>query len=284
MHKGPSIKIYGLLGHPVRHSLSPVMYNAAFRTLKIKAQYKLFEKPPNELKDFLGSLRKHNIYGLNVTIPYKEKVLAYLNRQSSAVKAIGAANTILVNKDGKLNGYNTDYLGFSKHIFSELKLKPKKAAIIGAGGAAKAVVYALARKGVQEIRIYDIDKYKSLSLMRGLRRLFPKCHILAMASVEELDIKNRDLFVNASPVGMHKEDPCLVNSSMLHSGIFIYDLIYNPAETKLLKLASGINCPYSNGLGMLLYQGIESFNIWMKPKRAPVETMRKTLTEEIKKW
>ena len=274
-------KIYGILGNPAKHSLSPLMHNAAFKTLKIKAKYLIFEKKPEELAAFLGSLKKKNIRGLNVTIPYKEKVIPYLdNPNSQAIKTIGSVNTIAVLENGKLRGFNTDYLGFSRHI-SALKLKPKKVAIIGAGGAAKAVCFALGKRKTQEVCLYDIDKYKALSLFKKLQNIFPRTDFSVAANIEDLKIKDKDLLINASPVGMNKDDPSLVDPEWLYPSIFVYDLIYNPAKTKLLKLAEAKGLAYANGLGMLLYQGARSLEIWIG-KAAPVENMRKALMEGLK--
>jgi len=273
-------KLYGLVGFPVKHSLSPCMHNAAFKKLKIKAKYKLFELRESQLEGFLGSLKKNNIVGFNVTFPYKEKILPYLNSRSSGVCEIGAANTVVV-KDGKLKGFNTDFAGFSRHL-KELKVKPKKAAIIGAGGAAKAVCFALGKIKVEEICIYDIDAYKSLGLVSRFKDLFSLTRLSAVARIEELNLRDKDLLVNASPVGMHAHEPCLVEEKMLHHGIFVYDLIYNPAETKLLAAAKRAGARFSNGLGMLLYQGVICFEHFTG-KCAPVEIMAAALNREAKK-
>jgi len=257
------------------------MHSAALRSLKIKATYKKFEVRPEELSLFIKSLNNKNIRGFNVTIPHKEKVIDYLDTCVAAVKAIGACNTVVVDKAGRLKGYNTDYLGFLRHL-EELKVKPENIAIIGAGGAAKAVCFALAKKGARSISVYDIDSYKSISLMRRFRDVFPGCAFRAVDRIEGLELKNKDLLVNASPVGMKPEDPCLVNEGMLAEGVFVYDLIYNPAETKLLKLARQKGLKSANGLKMLLYQGAESFNIWMRPKKAPLEVMFTALKRALK--
>ena len=143
-------KLYGLVGFPIKHSLSPCMQNAAFSALKIKAKYKLFELEPDQLKVFLNSLKQKNICGFNVTYPYKEEIIPFLNSKSSGVKEIGAVNTVVVGKGGKLKGFNTDYLGFIAHL-KDLKLKPKKVALIGAGGAAKAVCYALGKMKITRL-------------------------------------------------------------------------------------------------------------------------------------
>lgn len=267
--------LYGLVGFPIKHSLSPCMHNAALSKLKIKAKYKLFELKPEELKVFLGSLKKKNICGFNVTYPYKEEILEFLSSKSSGVKEIGAANTVVVDKNGKLKGFNTDYLGFRAHL-KELKVKPSKVAIIGAGGAAKAVCFALARMKIGELCIYDIDKFKSLSLFKKLNSNFPKTKFNVVNRIEDLELLKKDLLINASPVGMHLADPCLVNPDDLHPGLFVYDLIYNPFETKLISLAKTHNLKFSNGLGMLLYQGVFAFKHFTS-RTAPVKTMREAL-------
>ena len=278
-----SPKTFGLIGYPLKHSLSPLMHNAAFKRLKIKARYKVFPLEERQLKVFLSGLKKKNIFGFNVTIPHKEKVLEYVNGFiSEGVRSVGAANTIVVDKDGKLKAYNTDYLGFIRHI-KELKLKPKRIAIIGAGGAAKAVVFALIKNKAQEICVYDIDKFRSLALINRFNKLFPDCSIKAVASIDELALEQKDLLVNASPVGMKDSDPLIINPAHLHKNIFVYDLIYNPAKTKLLKAAQDAGCGYYNGLGMLLYQGAEALELWLKPKKAPVEVMRGALIKGVKR-
>ncbi|MDD5109134.1 MAG: shikimate dehydrogenase [Candidatus Omnitrophica bacterium] len=269
------VGVYGLVGFPIKHSLSPSMHNAAFSKLKIKAKYKLFELKPNQLKVFLGNLKKKNICGFNVTHPYKEQILGFLNSKSSGVKEIGAANTVVVDYTGRLKGFNTDYLGFAAHL-KELKVKPKKVAVIGAGGASRAVCFALARMKIDELCIYDIDKFKSLSLFKNLNSNFPETQFNVASRIADLEIGNKDLLVNASAVGMRTTDPCLIDPSDLHQGLFVYDLIYNPLETKLITLAKARNLNFSNGLGMLLYQGVFAFK-YFTGRVAPVETMKVAL-------
>ncbi len=274
-------KLYGLVGFPVKHSLSPCMHNAAFTKLKIKAKYKLFELQAEQLEDFLGNLKKNNISGFNVTIPYKEKVLPFLDIKSPGVREIGAVNTVVITKDKKLKGFNTDFAGFIRHL-KELKVAPRKAAIIGAGGAAKAVCFALGKSKVEEICIYDIDVYKSLGLVSQFKDVFGQTKFSAVARIEELNLRDKDLLVNASPVGMRPLDPCLIEDMMFHKNLFVYDLIYNPIETKLLAAAKKAGIRFSNGLGMLLYQGVICFEHFTG-KKAPVETMRAALEKGVKK-
>ncbi len=274
-------KLYGLLGFPVKHSLSPCMHNAAFSKLKIKAKYKLFELKPEQLKDFLDNLKKKNIRGFNVTYPYKEEILRFLSSKSAGVKEIGAANTVIVDKTGKLKGFNTDYLGFTRHL-KELKVKPESVAIIGSGGAAKAVCFALAKMKVSQLCIYDIDKFKSLSLFKKLNSEFPQTKFDVAARIEDLKIENKDLLINASPVGMREHDPCLVDEAWLHKGLFVYDLIYSPAETKLIRLAKKHELNCSNGMGMLLYQGVFAFQHFTG-RKITAEIMQEALLKGAKK-
>jgi len=282
MKKKFPTKVYGVLGYPAKHSFSPAMHNAGFGALGINAVYKLFEVKPFELKDFILSLKENNIRGFNVTIPYKEKILDYVNGyRSLGVRVIGAVNTIRVEKDGKLSGFNTDFLGFSRHLI-ELKWNPKKIALIGAGGAAKAVCFALAKKGAREIAIYDIDKFKTIALTERFKNNFPATNFVTAGSIAELDLATKDLLVNASPVGMKTDDPCLVSAKQLHPGLFVYDLIYNPARTTLLGLAASRDLGNANGLGMLLYQAIVPFEKWTG-RRAPLAVMRQALERELRK-
>ena len=274
-------KVYGLIGFPIQHSLSPCMHNAALSALKIKAKYKLFQLQSGQLKDFLNNLGRNNITGFNVTIPYKETILPYLNNRSFGVREIGAANTVVVTREGKLKGFNTDFLGFSRHL-KVLKVKPQKIALIGAGGAARAVCFALGKMKAKEICIYDIDVYKSLGMMRQFKDLFIQSRFSAVARIEELNLAEKDLLVNASPVGMRPQDPCLVQSRDMPPGLFVYDLIYNPDETRLLGQARQAGVGFSNGLGMLLYQGVKAFEHFTK-RKAPVEIMRAALEKGARK-
>ncbi|MFA5115178.1 MAG: shikimate dehydrogenase [Candidatus Omnitrophota bacterium] len=282
MGKKTRLEIYGVLGYPVKHSFSPAMHNAALRALGIKAAYRLFEIRPSALGNFMATLSERGIRGLNVTIPYKGKILDYINGYwQPAVKIIGAANTVKVGDDGRLSGFNTDFSGFMQHL-AELKVRPKRVAIIGAGGAARAICFGLAKKKVSQIAIYDIDKFRSISLVERLKSVFASTGFLVAAGIEGLRISDKDLLVNASPVGMRPDDPCLVSARQLHPKLFVYDLVYNPGRTKLLELAASRGLANSNGLGMLLYQAVLSFGHWTA-KNAPQDIMSRALQRELEK-
>lgn len=283
MDKKSPTRIYGVLGWPAKHSLSPLMHNAAFRALKIDAEYKIFEKKPQELEDFLKSLTKENIYGLNVTVPYKETVTAFLDNTSSEAKLIGAVNTIKVSGN-KLEGFNTDGEGFLKHLTEDLGFNPqgKIIAIIGAGGAGRAVSVYLGKNNPETITIYDIDKAKVSALVGHLKENFNSIEFKSANSIEELNITNSSLLINATPIGMKDSDPRLVDGKFIHGSLLVYDLIYNPEETKLLKMAKEKGARVSNGLGMLLYQGAFSFEHFTG-RAAPIEIMRQALREGVDK-
>lgn len=284
MDKESGKKIYGVLGYPAKHSLSPAMHNAAFAELKIDAEYKIFEVEPGNLESFILSLSKDNICGLNVTIPYKETVLKYLKWQSPEARFAGACNTIVVKDENFLEGWNTDGIGFHRHLTTELNfsISGKRVVVLGAGGAAKAIANQLARHKAKNIEIYDIDKNRSAKLSEKINKEFANCISTYVNTIEELSIENADLLVNATPIGMKKNDPCLINADRLHQKLLVYDLVYNPPETKLLSLAREKGARVSNGLGTLLYQGMRSFEIWID-KKAPAEVMRQALNEELNK-
>lgn len=276
------MKTYGLIGFPVSHSLSPLMHNAAFKHLGINAEYGLFELKDQELKPFLRSLKEKGISGLNVTVPYKEKVIPYLDDLSAEAKLIGAVNTIKVT--GRLEGFNTDGAGFLQHIREDLEFNPqgKSIVLLGAGGAAKAVSVTMCKEKPNALNIFDIDKDKSNGLTRHLKDSFPEVKITSSGSIDGLGIEKADLLINATPIGLEQSDPELVGKSLLHKGLLVYDLIYNPKETKLLKSASEKGCRVANGLGMLLYQAVRSFQIWTD-LLAPVEVMRQALKKGVEK-
>ncbi|MCK5288409.1 MAG: shikimate dehydrogenase [Candidatus Omnitrophica bacterium] len=285
--KKTEIELFGLIGYPVKHSLSPAIHNSAFKKFNISGDYSLYEKKPEELESFFKGLDDSDIYGLNVTVPYKEKVLKFveLEKEDVYLKIIQSVNTI-VRIDSKWLGFNTDIPGFEISLKENFNPANKKTAMIGAGGAARSVAYVLAKSGVQEICIFDIDKIRSKSIVSMVKELFPNMKISAVDSIEALNIKEKDLLVNATPVGLNKEDPCLVKKGMLHKDLFVYDLIYNPIETKLLFLAKEVGAQVSNGLGMLLYQGALSFVLFTGTDVAIkeiVDEMRIGLNEGIQK-
>lgn len=293
--KNQDKKIYGLIGYPVGHSLSPAMHNAAFKACGINAEYRLFEVKPEELETFLlKTVFEKNIYGLNITIPHKVKALEiarFAGRTDRIVELCGAINTVK-RQDNKLIVHNTDMTGFMDSLIKELKFNTqgKSIFIIGCGGAARAVIAGLTQKGtgIKKIYVYDINNeaiesakkhFKNFSDI--LENILEKLEFVAKERIADV-IKECDLLINATPCGMRESDPCPIDENLIHSNLLVYDLIYNPTETKLLKIAKEKGAKVSNGLGMLLYQGAAAFELWTG-KKAPIGVMRKALEEGVKK-
>ncbi len=281
MDKCRTTKFFGLVGYPVKHSYSAFMHNAAFAHYNMDAHYDLFEVQPQDLESFFKTvIFEKSIHGLNVTVPYKEKVCEYLNIIGGMdAKAIGAVNTVCVSSDGSLIGYNTDAAGFAMDLKNlHVCVKDKKVALLGAGGGAKAVAAAIAHLLPSEVRVFDMNREKASQLARNIALLGVNMHLAA--SLEGLEVEKADILINATPIGMKEGDPLLIKPEWLKNKPFVYDLIYNPYETKLLRAAKEAGCVFANGLGMLLYQGALSFTQWTH-KQAPVEVMRQALLERI---
>lgn len=258
---------YGIIGNPLKHSLSPVMHNKAFELLDVPAVYKLFPLQENELSDFFSDLKKKDspIFGLNVTVPYKEIVLQYLDSLSPFAQKAGAVNTIVIDDKRSLIGHNTDGPGFLAHL-AELQFNSenKSISIIGAGGSARAIISALCTipERPKLIRIYNRTTLRVDNLINDLKQRINVENVVDVMSIEDLNIHEADLLINTTSVGLQADDPCLVEEDLLHSDLLVYDLIYNPAETSLLKAAKEKGARVANGLGMLYYQGILAFEHW----------------------
>lgn len=277
------MKIYGLIGYPVRHSLSPAMQNAAFKHLGIDAEYRLFQVTPDELEEFFFNFKK-KLCGINITIPHKESSIKYMDELRGEAKEIGAINTVVL-EDNRLIGYNTDGVGFLRSLKEGLDFRPasKKAIIFGAGGASRAVSFGLLREKIERIILVDIDGEKAISLASDLKKA--GCNAIALEYDKRIIgnlVLDSELLVNATPCGMKEGDPELLPSKFLHERLSIFDLIYNPKETRLFKEAKKRNLKVVNGMGMLLYQGAEAFELWTGQK-APIEVMRKALPDALKK-
>ncbi len=274
---------YGLIGYPVSHSYSAFMQNAAFKYLGINAEYELFQIPPKELDNFFKkTIVEKKLSGFNVTVPYKEKAVPYLNASVSPnVRMNQAVNTVRVEKDGSLSGVNTDGIGFCMDLKDHgFDVRRKNVSLIGAGGGAKSVATCVSGINPARLRIFDIDQSKAELLRRIVKDFFPSTNVETVETMDGLEIDRADLLINATPVGMKDSDPLLIDPGLLRKEVFVYDLIYNPGETKLLRAARQAGCITANGLGMLLYQGALAFEFWTG-KVAPVDIMRRALLEQI---
>ena len=277
---------YGLIGHPVKHSLSPAMQSAAFNALGIDAEYLLYDIEPEKLEAFLKNARDNNISGLNITIPHKIKAKEFIERKGTLdenARRLGAVNTIKIAEDGSLCGYNTDGPGFYRSLVEDLRFEPegKNVFVLGAGGAASAVIMYLGN-GPKKIFVSDIDKVKTEGLKTHYKKYFDEKRLVITGGNDFMDkLKESELLINATPVGMKDGDPSPIDAGLLHPGLYLYDLVYNRPATQLVKDANSKKLHAVTGLGMLLYQGAIAFEIWTGAK-APVGVMKKALREALK--
>ena len=262
-------KITGLFGYPVEHTLSPAMHNAAFTELGLDYCYVPFLVHPDYLEYAVKAIKSLNLSGVNVTVPHKEKVMPFLDEINEEASFIGAVNTI-VNSGGRLIGYNTDGRGFIQSLSEGgISIEDKNILIIGAGGASKAISYYLSQKA-KTLYLYDIDKYKVEKLVQDLNNIFNNVYIIENIS----SIGRFHIIINATPLGLKKEDPLPFDTTLLRTEQTVCDVIYK--KTRLLEEASKKGCVTLDGMGMLLWQGVFAFELWTG-KKPRVEVMRNAL-------
>ncbi|MFH1776710.1 MAG: shikimate dehydrogenase [Candidatus Omnitrophota bacterium] len=262
MEIGIQTKVFGLLGYPLKHTLSPLMHNVLFQRKNIPAVYLPFEVKPVDLKEAVLGIRKLHFAGVNVTIPHKERIIHCIDSCDQQAIIIKAVNTVKREENGKLTGYNTDGLGFIKSLEKfNFDPKDKRVILLGAGGAAKAVSTYLASAGVRALYIYDQAVIKAINLVECLGSHFT-AEFQVATTHEELPFSKAHILINATPQGLDENDPIPVNPEMLSKDIFVYDLIYNPPQTKLIKAAKEKGAVTCNGLWMLIYQGAVAEHLW----------------------
>jgi shikimate dehydrogenase len=278
-------RLCAVIGDPVKHSLSPCIHNAAFQHLKLDYVYVAFEVARGDIEAAVQGIKSLGIYGINVTMPHKVGIIKHLDELNESAKTVGAVNTIL-NKEGKLIGYNTDGEGALKALTAEHQNPTgKKVVILGAGGASRSVSHSLAPLA-REMMILNqtVDFEKAEDLAKELTAKFGSKIRYGKLSEGNLkrELENADLFVNATPLGMHpNENETPVNHGLLHPDIAIFDLVYYPNETRLLREAKAVGAPTIEGLSMLVHQGAVSFEIWTG-KKPPVDVMMKAAREQLK--
>ncbi len=277
---GRPFLLYGIFGFPLGHTLSPGMQERAFRALGLKAFYLPFEVRRNAFNRLMRRLPNLLLDGFNVTVPYKERVVRWLDRVEPSARAIGAVNTV-VRRGSGWRGFNTDWLGFLHSLEKEGRFEPrgKNILILGAGGSARAVAYALARRGARTISIANRTKSRAERMVKEFRKVFPRVefHCDSLGRLPS-DI---DLVVNATSVGLGRGEAPLIRPKNFPRRTLFYDLIYNPGETRLIREARRSGRRALNGLGMLLYQGAEAFRLWTG-RKAPVSVMRQELQRSLR--
>ena len=261
--------LYGVVGWPIGHSLSPAMHNAAFAAAGINAVYLAF--PARDIGSAIAGARALGIRGLSVTIPHKKAVIPHLDEVDELAEKIGAVNTV-VSREGRLVGYNTDALGALRALEERIALAGKKCVIVGAGGAARAIGFVL-RGRVAAISVANRSSERGEDLAASLG--------CAFIPLEGLNRIAADLLIQTTPVGMAPHgDECPVPESVLRPGMAVMDIIYNPLQTKLLAMASSRGCVTINGLSMFVHQGAEQFRLWTN-LAPPVEAMTRAVLQTL---
>ena len=258
-------RLAAVVANPIKHSISPFIHNSAFEATNTNGVYLAWEVDVAELAETVANIRRYQMYGINLSMPYKEQVIPYLDQLSEEACLIGAVNTV-VNREGTLIGYNTDGKGFFKSLPS-FKISGKRMVLLGAGGAAKAILAQAILDGVSQISVFvrssSIEKTRpyleKIQNATGFR-----VDLFALEDVQDLQdsITQADLLVNATSVGMDGSSQPIPTSIVLPEKLMVADVIYQPFETPFLKWARNQGNQSINGLGMLLYQAAEAFELW----------------------
>ena len=258
-------RLAAVVANPIKHSISPFIHNSAFEATNTNGVYLAWEVDATELAETVANIRRYQMYGINLSMPYKEQVIPYLDQLSEEACLIGAVNTV-VNREGTLIGYNTDGKGFFKSLPS-FKISKKRLVLLGAGGAAKAILAQAILDGVSQISVFvrSSSMEKTRPYLEKIQNATGfRVDLFALEDVQNLQdsITQADLLVNATSVGMDGSSQPIPTSIVLPEKLLVADVIYQPFETPFLKWAKEQGNQSINGLGMLLYQAAEAFELW----------------------
>ena len=258
-------RLAAVVANPIKHSISPFIHNSAFEATNTNGVYLAWEVDATELAETVANIRRYQMFGINLSMPYKEQVIPYLDQLSEEACLIGAVNTV-VNREGTLIGYNTDGKGFFKSLPS-FKISRKRLVLLGAGGAAKAILAQAILDGVSQISIFvrSSSMEKTRPYLEKIQNATGfRVDLFALEDVQDLQdsITKADLLVNATSVGMDGSSQPIPTSIVLPEKLMVADVIYQPFETPFLKWARNQGNQSINGLGMLLYQAAEAFELW----------------------
>ena len=258
-------RLAAVVANPIKHSISPFIHNSAFEATNTNGVYLAWEVEATDLAETVANIRRYQMYGINLSMPYKEQVIPYLDQLSEEARLIGAVNTV-VNQEGTLIGYNTDGKGFFKSLPS-FKISRKRLVLLGAGGAAKAILAQAILDGVSQISVFvrSSSMEKTRPYLEKIQNATGfRVDLFALEDVQDLQdsITQADLLVNATSVGMDGSSQPIPTSIVLPEKLMVADVIYQPFETPFLKWAKNQGNQSINGLGMLLYQAAEAFELW----------------------
>ena len=252
-------KKFGIIGNPIKHSLSPVLHNYWFDKYGLDASYSIIETKDENLKDIIKKIRNHELVGINVTLPFKQKIINQTDKIVNDAELTGSVNTVLLDND-KIIGENTDVFGLQAAYLKEIDSSSYKSAlVIGAGGVSPSVILSLQKSGVKEISITNRTHEKCIFL----KKRFSYLNIVPWKDLKD-EIKKFDIIINATSLGLKNEDDFDFNFSNTKENIFYIDTIYNPLETKTYKFLKEKGRKVFNGLDMFIYQGQKSFYLWNK--------------------
>lgn len=278
-------KVIGIIGFPVSHSLSPLMHNAAFSAMGLDYAYVPFPVHPESLGEAVRGVKCLGVEGFNVTIPHKTAIIPHLDLISPEANAIGAVNT--VKREGEsLVGYNTDGTGFLRSLAEDLQYEPPCTSVLllGAGGASRSAITSLCGAGVREIVVANRTRERAEELVQIARELYPACECRTISlSTDELvpSLRDADLLVNTTSVGMENTAFADMDLSMMKKSAKVYDMVYSPPMTPLLREARDSGLQWANGLGMLAGQGEEAFRLWTG-RLPPGGFMKERLLEALR--
>ena len=278
-------RLAAVVANPIKHSISPFIHNRAFEATHTNGVYLAWEIEGTDLAETVANIRRYQMFGINLSMPYKEQVIPYLDQLSEEARLIGAVNTV-VNRDGTLIGYNTDGKGFFKSLPS-FKISGKRMVLLGAGGAAKAILAQAILDGVSQVSVFvrsaSIEKTRPY-LEKLQNETGFKVDLFALEDVSELQarITDSDLLVNATSVGMDGVSLPIPASVALPEKLLVADVIYQPFETPFLNWARNQGNHAVNGLGMLLYQAAEAFQLWTG-KEMPTDQIWELLKQKYQK-
>ncbi len=277
-------KLVGLLGYPLGHSLSPIMQNTAFKRMGLNFLYIPLETEGKDLSYVIDGIKRMNFSGFNITIPYKIRMMEYMDELDDLARAIGAINTVVISK-GRMKGYNTDGYGFVRS-FEEgtgLSVRGRRIFLIGSGGAARAIAITLAARGVGRIYICNRTEKRAIELSLSINQHISQCSLGIPMDRNEIKkvLKDVDVVINTTSVGMYPQNQDTpLDIGLVPADATVCDIIYNPPETMLLKGAIEKGCRTLNGLAMLVYQGAEAFKLWTGVE-APVKDMFMVLKKQF---
>ncbi|MDB9752362.1 shikimate dehydrogenase [Pelagibacteraceae bacterium] len=253
-------KNFAIIGKPITHSLSPTLHNYWFKKYNINANYSLIDLDEENINNTIGKIRNKELDGINVTLPYKQKVISHIDKLVNDAKHTNSVNTIFLDSSNTVVGENTDVFGLQAAYLKEItETKNKKVLVIGAGGVSPSVIFSLQKSNFQNISVINRTKDKSLFL----KKKFNLTNILDWNKLEE-EISNFDIIINATSLGLKNNNDFEVNFKNTKNNLIYIDTIYNPIETKTLKILKEKKLKTFNGLNMFIYQGQKSFYLWNK--------------------